>query len=87
MISLNRRLQDLELMAPRHNVERCMADLRLVLNLPLPSSTPQSMINIGLKKLLAIRECSADKRDELTAAFRTWSDGIHQKFGPEIGQS
>ena len=87
MISLSRRLRDLELAKPQHDVERCMADLRFVLHLPLPSSTPQSMIKIGMRKLLAIRDCTDDDRDKLTLEFRTWSDGIHLKFGDEIGKS
>ena len=81
MISLSRRLRDLELTVPRHNVERCMENLRAVLRLPLPDRTPKSVINIGFRKLLAIRGSSAEKRDELTVAFRSWSDGIHEKFG------
>ena len=81
MISLSRRLRDLELTVPRHNVERCMENLRAVLRLPLPDRTPKSVINIGLKKLLAIRECAVADRDKLTIEFRTWSDSIHEKFG------
>ena len=87
MISLSRRLRDLELAKPQHDVEKCMADLRAVLHLPLPDRTPKSVINLGLKKLLELRDSSADKRDELTVEFRKWSDEIHLKFGDEIGKS
>jgi len=80
MMSLSRRLRDLESMKPIHDVEACMADLRLVLRLPLPDNCPKSVINIGFKKLLAIRECSVADRDRLTIEFREWADEIHLAF-------
>ena len=74
-------------MKPAHDVEACMADPGFVLRLPLPSNAPESVFKIGVRKLLAIRECSVADRDKLTIEFRAWSDEIHLAFGATNAQS
>jgi len=82
-MTIKARLGHLELTLPKYDLfsdPRCI-EMMKGLRLPLPDATPQSVLDEGLTKLLAIQAAKMRSKNKLVREFRKWSDTIHAQYG------